>query len=173
MVAKSNKDEIVQEGKLLNIRPVSELDYQGVISVVDEWWGGRHMADMLPKLFFIHFQDTSFIVEEDGRLIAFLIGVISQTYPNQAYIHFVGIHPDYRQRGIARQLYHMFFDKVRQRGCDTVHCVTSPVNKASIVFHTRMGFRIEQGNGEVDGVPVTVNYDGRGQSRVLFVRTLG
>jgi hypothetical protein len=35
-----------------------------------------------------------------------------------------------------------------------------------------MGFQIEKGNGEVDGVPVTVNYDGKGQDRVLFVKEL-
>lgn len=158
--------------KLLDIRPVSELDYQEVIFVVDAWWGGRHMADMLPKLFFVHFRDTSFIAEEGSRLIAFLIGFVSQTYPNEAYIHFIGVHPDYRQRGIARQLYQMFFEKVQRRGCTIVRCVTSPVNKASIAFHTRMGFQIEKGNGQVDGVPVAINYDGRGHDRVLFVKTL-
>jgi hypothetical protein len=26
-----------------------------VIAVIDEWWGGRPMAGMLPRLFFDHF----------------------------------------------------------------------------------------------------------------------
>ena len=50
----------------LIIRSLQELDYKFVITVVDEWWGGRHMADKLLKLFFRHFNDTSFVVEEDG-----------------------------------------------------------------------------------------------------------
>ncbi len=36
----------------VRIRPVRASDYRTVISVIDGWWGGRHMADMLPRLFF-------------------------------------------------------------------------------------------------------------------------
>jgi hypothetical protein len=51
--------------------------------------------------------------------------------------------------------------------------VTSPVNRGSIAFHQRMGFAIEPGGGQADGVPVAVGYDGDGQDRVRFVRHLG
>ncbi|WP_254068526.1 GNAT family N-acetyltransferase [Brevibacillus sp. 7WMA2] len=53
------------------------------------------MADMLPKLFFEHFTYTasfSFIAEKNGELLGFLIGFLSQTHRDEAYIHFVGIH---------------------------------------------------------------------------------
>jgi len=156
----------------MDFRNVRELDYLPVISIIDNWWGGRHMADMLPKLFFQHFQDTSFIAEQDGQIIGFLIGLVSQTIPTEAYVHFIGVHPDYRKDGVAKSLYQMFFEKVREKGCDVVRCVTSPINKTSIAFHTRMGFQIEKGTGEVDGVPVTMNYDGIRQDRVLFVKEL-
>ena len=156
----------------MELRNICEEDYASIISVIDDWWGGRHMADMLPKLFFQHFQDTSFAVEEDDRIIAFLIGFVSQKYPEQAYIHFVGVHPDYRKHGLATKLYERFFTTVRERSCTKVHAVTSPINKDSVAFHTRMGFEIEPGDAEVDGVEVKTDYDGRGQSRVRFVRRL-
>jgi len=156
----------------MDFRNVRELDYLPVISIIDNWWGGRHMADMLPKLFFQHFQDTSFIAEQDGQIIGFLIGLVSQTIPTEAYVHFIGVHPDYRKDGVAKSLYQMFFEKVREKGCDVVRCVTSPINKTSIAFHTRIGFQIEKGTGEVDGVPVTMIYDGIRQDRVLFVKEL-
>ncbi len=38
------------------------------------------MAAMLPKLFFVHFQETSFIIEEDGETLGFLCGFFSQTH---------------------------------------------------------------------------------------------
>lgn len=152
------------------IRNLKESDYNSIISVVDEWWGGRHMADMLPKLFFRHFNDTSFVADEDGQFVGFLIGFISQSYVDEAYIHFVGIHPDYREKGIGRKLYLAFFEKVAKKGCKTVHSVTSPVNKVSINFHTRMGFQIEKGDSDVDGLLVHTNYDGPSQARVLFIR---
>ncbi|CAG7648339.1 putative protein YqjY [Paenibacillus solanacearum] len=156
----------------MDFRNVRELDYIPVISIIDNWWGGRHMADMLPKLFFQHFQDTSFVAEQDGQIIGFLIGLVSQSIPTEAYVHFIGVHPDCRKDGVAKYLYQMFFEKIREKGCNVVRCVTSPINKTSIAFHTRMGFQIEKGTGEVDGVPVTMNYDGIGQDRVLFVKEL-
>ncbi|MHB1684625.1 MAG: isochorismatase family protein [Bacilli bacterium] len=156
----------------MNFRQLQESDYISVISVMDNWWDGRHMADMLPKLFFQHFQDTSFVVEENGQLVAFLVGFVSQTDADEAYIHFVGVHPEYRRHELARRLYDRFFTVVQDRGCQRVRCVTSPVNKGSILFHTRMGFRMEAGNGEVDGVPVFTDHDGAGHSRVRFVRNL-
>lgn len=73
------------------IRHVEPDDYQPIISVVDEWWGGRPMADMLPKLFFVHFRPTSFTAVVDGQIVAFLIGFVSQTYPDQAYVHVDGV----------------------------------------------------------------------------------
>jgi len=100
---------------------------------------------LLPKLFLDHFYDTSFVVEEESELIGFLIGFMSQSRPIEAYIHFVGVHPDYRKDGIGATLYQQFFQICRKRGRSIIHACTSPVNKGSIAFHTRMGFQVENG----------------------------
>ncbi len=42
------------------IRQLSTADYPFVISVIDQRWGGRQMADKLPRLVFEHFTGTSF-----------------------------------------------------------------------------------------------------------------
>jgi ribosomal protein S18 acetylase RimI-like enzyme len=152
------------------IRPLAPSDYSLVISVVNAWWGGRNMADMIPKLFFIHFQQTSFAVEHQGELIGFLIGFVSQTFRDEAYIHFVGVHPDFRQHHIGQNLYEAFFQTVKMLGCVRVRCVTSPINKGSIAFHQKMGFVIEPSEKSVDGVCMAENYDGHGGDRVLFCK---
>jgi GNAT superfamily N-acetyltransferase len=156
----------------MNIRPISERDHTPIIAVVDQWWGGRPMAGLLPRLFFAHFQDTSYVIEEEDLIIAFLIGFVSQSRPSQAYIHFVGIHPDHRKRGLGKRLYELLFETVRARGCDQVRCITAPINSSSIAFHRHMGFQIEKSDQERDGVPFTADYDGPGHDRVLFVKTL-
>ncbi len=151
------------------IRHAEPEDYQPIIAVLDHWWG-RQLTHMPHKLFFIHFRDTSFVVEEEGKLIGFLAGFLSQTFLDEAYIHFVGVHPERRKAGIGRKLYERFFDAASKNGRNTVRCITSPVNKASIAFHLRLGFEIEPQETEVDGIPVYRNYDGRGSDRVLFVK---
>jgi ribosomal protein S18 acetylase RimI-like enzyme len=101
----------------ITIRSVEPSDYQPIISVLNDWWGGRNMRDMLPKLFFIHFRETCFVVELEGNVVGFIIGFLSQTFPDQAYIHFIGIHPDYRKRGLAGHLYNDFMSVVQKHGC--------------------------------------------------------
>jgi predicted GNAT superfamily acetyltransferase len=154
------------------IRPIRPWDYRPVISVIDDWWHGRHMADMLPRLFFEHFTNTSFAAERDGELVGFLVGFKSQSRPAEAYIHFVGVHPGERGRGLGRQLYECFFAAARAQGCELVRAVTAPVNRGSVKFHQRMGFAVEPGDTELGGVPVRAGYDGEGQDRVRFVKSL-
>ena len=156
----------------MRIRHLEEADYDPLIAVVDDWWGGRHVAHMLPRLFFIHFRDTSFAVDHHGATIAFLAGFVSQSDRDAAYIHFVGVEPNQRRRGIGRLLYMAFFEAVQRLGCTTVRCVTSPVNEASVAFHTRLDFEIEHVTGEQNGVPCTVGYELNGEHRVLFVKSL-
>lgn len=152
----------------IGIRHVEPGDYAPVIAVVDEWWGGRPMAGGLPKLFFVHFRETSFVAIEERRIRGFVTGFRSQTYPEQAYIHYVGVDPEARGAGLGRGLYERFFAAARALGCSEVHCVTSPVNTASIAFHRRLGFELLPGDTLVDGVPVATDYDGRGGARVRF-----
>ncbi|MBE9914195.1 GNAT family N-acetyltransferase [Paenibacillus donghaensis] len=156
----------------MNIRNVRSSDHKLIIQVLNDWWNGRQMADMLPKLFFDHFQDTSYIVEDNGEVIGFLIGFISQSRSKEAYIHFVGVHPQYREHGVGRRLYETFFNAVKIRGVENIRCVTSPVNKSSIAYHKKMGFVIEKGDKIVDGVDVHLDYDGKGGDRVLFMKRL-
>jgi ribosomal protein S18 acetylase RimI-like enzyme len=118
---------------------------------------------MLPKLFFLHFEGTSFVAEDGDELVGFLCGFLSQTVDDEAYIHFVGVSPEYRGEGVGRALYEHFFDEVRDLGRRVVRCVTSPVNRQSVAFHEALGFEVER---------VVPDYDGPGEDRVLLVKRL-
>ena len=119
---------------------------------------------MLPKLFFLHFEGTSFVAErEDGELTGFLVGFLSQTDPAEAYVHFLGVAPEERGSGLGRRLYERFFETARQEGRTLVRCVTSPANEASVEFHRALGFEVER---------VARDYDGPGEDRVVLTRSL-
>jgi ribosomal protein S18 acetylase RimI-like enzyme len=148
----------------VTIRHAKPSDYGRIIGRINVWWSGREMAPMLPKLFFIHFEGTSFVAEaDDGELAGFVCGFLSQTADDEAYIHFVGVDPERRGEGLGRDLYERFFDEVRTSGRVVVRCVTSPVNERSVAFHESLGFEVER---------VVRDYDGPGEDRVLLVKRL-
>ncbi|MGW2592941.1 GNAT family N-acetyltransferase [Streptomyces sp. NPDC001515] len=142
-----------------------------MLAVLDRWWGGLkgeagavERALLLPRLYFQHFTTTSFLVEHpDGELAAFLVGFLSQSRPDVAYVHFVGVDPALHGKGVGRALYRSFFASARARGRRYVHCVTSPENTASQAFHARLGFV---------AAPVRPDYDGPGLDRVAFTADL-
>ncbi len=156
----------------IRIRCAEPSDYDPIIRVIDSWWGGRQMTAMLPRLFFTHFRPTSFVAEHEGKLVGFLSGFVSQTFRDEAYVHFVGVAPEFRANGLGRLLYEQFFRVVESQGCRVVRCVTSPVNRGSIAFHRTMGFVAEPDDKAVASIPVAENYDGAGEDRVRFVKIL-
>ena len=148
----------------LILRAPTESDHARMMEVMVKWWGGRDIRGLLPRLFFQHFNDTSFIIEKHGALIAFLVGFISQSDPRLGYIHFVGVHPEHRRAGLGRALYERFFELARARGAREVHALTAPVNAGSIAFHTRLGFVASA---------ALQDYDGPGDDRVAFNKRIG
>ena len=147
----------------IRLRTAAAADYDRIIVVLDDWWG-RPVRQALPRLFLDHFHATSFVAERDGDLAGFLIGFMSPSLPDAAYIHFVGVHPHFRGNGLARVLYQRFFELAAADGRRVVSAVTAPRNTGSIAFHTAMGFTVTE--------PIP-GYDGPSSGKVLFERCLG
>ncbi len=155
-------------------RPV-EADHAEIVTLVDEWWGGRRLHDLLPRLWFQHFTGTSWIAEtDDGRLAGFLVGFVSPDDPTMAYVHMVAADPNGRRRGLGGALYGRFFDDVRARGAREVRAITWPGNRASVAFHRSLGFEPIDGTGtrRIYGTPSFADYDHPGEDRVVFRRSL-
>lgn len=137
-------------------------DYDAIAAVLSDWWG-RPVLSALPRLFLDHFYRTSLVIDGPDGPLAFLIGILSPSEPDQAYIHFVGVSPAARQRGLARRLYEEFFAMARADGRLAARAITAPVNGGSIAFHRSMGFTV---TGPV------ADYEGPGRDYVVFERTL-
>ena len=150
----------VSEGP--RIRPATPGDYDRIVRVLDGWWG-RPVSSNLPRLFLDHFHRTSLVAEDGAGLAGFLIGLLSPSQPDVAYIHFAGVAPRLRGSGLARHLYQRFFDLAAADHRTTIKAITSPLNQGSIAFHAALGFTV--------GGPVA-DYDGPGVDRVVFERRL-
>ena len=155
-------------------RPVEE-DHRIVVDRVDEWWGGRKLHPLLPRLWFQHFSGTSWVAEDaKGAIVGFLVGFVSPDHPDEAYVHMIGTSPNHRRMGLGRALYERFFDDVRRRGARRVRAITWPGNRASVGFHRAMGFEPDNGPGtqRLYGTPAYPDYDAEGDDRVVFSRRL-
>ncbi|WP_030659574.1 GNAT family N-acetyltransferase [Streptomyces rimosus] len=163
-----------------DVRRARTTDHTTLVECVQRWWGdsrtpeqARQLSMLLPRLFLQHFADTSLVLEDGTGVRAFLVGFHSADRPHEAYIHFVGVDPELRKQGVARRLYTAFFERAAAAGRTEVRAITSPQNTGSIAFHRAMGFELDAGDREVDGVPVQGDYDGPGQDRVAFRKKLG
>ncbi|ORT55931.1 GNAT family N-acetyltransferase [Streptomyces sp. CB03238] len=154
-------------------------DHRTLVECVHRWWGdsrtpaeARELSLLLPRLFLQCFAGTSLVAEDSTGVKAFLVGLHSGDNGEDAYIHFVGVDPALRGRGLARGLYTAFFDRAAEAGRREVRAVTSPGNTGSIAFHRALGFSLVASDDEVGGVPVHRDYDGPGQDRVCFRRKI-
>lgn len=76
----------------LSFRHPMSADHGRVLDVLDTWWdhfggadGALQRALLLPRSYFQHFADTSWVVEDDvGALRGFLIGFLSAAQPDVA-----------------------------------------------------------------------------------------
>ncbi|MBI2896493.1 MAG: GNAT family N-acetyltransferase [Deltaproteobacteria bacterium] len=145
----------------VDIREMTKADFDQVVEVIDQWWGGP-VAQQAHPAFFHEFGDTALVAVEDGELAGFVLGFIAPTAPPVAYVHLVGVRPDLQRKGLGQTLYERFAATCRARGVRQIKAITTLANEGSRKFHLALGFE-----ERVDG-----DYAGRGRARVIFVKRL-
>jgi GNAT superfamily N-acetyltransferase len=116
-------------GSYLIIRHIEQDDCGAILEVASEWWGSSHSSDMFTKWYIQHFKDTCLLAEENGKMIGFVIGFLSQSNPDEAYIRIVMVDPAFHGKGVGQALYEKFFERVAVSGRSTIRCVTAPRKK--------------------------------------------
>jgi GNAT superfamily N-acetyltransferase len=142
-------------------RPLTKADYDQIVHVIDRWWGGPTSALAHP-MFFYELGRLARVVESDGLLVGFLLGFrCPETMVG--YVHLVGIHPEYRRRGVGKILYAAFEDDCARDGCERLKAITTLGNEGSVRFHLALGWA----KAEVE------DYAGPGRLRIVFTKDLG
>ncbi len=145
----------------MKTRGITREDFHHVVSVIDQWWGGPTSALAHPS-FFYEFGQYALIVEEEGRLAGFLLGFITDANPRVAYVHLVGIDPEFRRRGVGRALYEEFTLRAKAAGATKIKAITTPGNQGSVEFHRALGYSVE----------LVSDYAGPNRARYVFLRDL-
>jgi GNAT superfamily N-acetyltransferase len=155
----------------VSIRQLHPDDFEPIVAVADDWWG-RPVRRLFLRLFFDHFFSTSFVAELQGRPVGFLIGFLSPSQAEVAYCHLIAVDTTQRGQGIGRRLYDALFEIALRDGRSEVRAITIPANGPSIAFHRSLGFTLEPGDGDEDGIPVHHGYSWDGTPRVVLTKTL-
>ena len=161
-------------GEIRLRRPV-EADHRFLVNSVDDWWGGRKMHSCCPGCGSSTSRGTSWIAEDDDRIVGFLVGFISPDRPGR------GVHPHGRRRarttaapGLGRMLYERFFEDVRGRGRPTGRRRDLAGQPDVRRVPPGDGFRAGRGPGTQNlyGTPAYPDYDADGDDRVVFSREI-
>ena len=91
----------------MNVRRMAKADFDRIVEEIDHWWGGP-IGTFAHPIFFYELGDQALVVEQGSEMIGFLLGFIvpeTQGAGRTGYVHLVGIHPEYRRRGVGRLLY--------------------------------------------------------------------
>lgn len=156
----------------MNVRRIAKDDFDRIVEVIDHWWGGP-IGTFAHPIFFYELGKHALVVQQGPEMIGFLLGFIaagsagttvnSEPQSSQCgYVHLVGIHPDYRLRGVGRLLYDRFTNECRESRCLRMKAITTPGNEGSIRFHLALGWNLQ----EVD------DYAGPGRRRIVFSKSL-
>jgi GNAT superfamily N-acetyltransferase len=147
----------------MQTRRITKADFDRIVEVIDHWWGGP-ISTMAHPIFFYELGDHALVVEQGAQMIGFLLGFVAEPsdQPKTGYVHLVGIHPDYRRRGVGRLLYNTFTAVCRDAACVRMKAITTPGHEGSIRFHIAQGWNA----AEIDA------YAGPDRRRIVFTKSL-
>ena len=95
------------------------------------------------------FASGNLYVLSEGETVVGAVSVVSPNELDSAYaweeqnakeIARVVISRDYGGRGLAVQMLHRLFEKLKQEGCDAIHLSAACCNHAAIKTYRRLGF---------------------------------
>ena len=161
------------EQHMPRFRRIREQDFLEIMRLAESCDPIPLERDSIYHLFTRDFGDTCFVAVDKGRIVAFLLGIISQTNRRIGYVHNICVDPNWRRRGIGRRLYQRFMSKIADQGCRRVFLIVNPANRVSIEFHKRLGFEecLDDELVELGGVKAIRDYNGPGKHMVVLWKT--
>jgi GNAT superfamily N-acetyltransferase len=146
----------------MQTRRITKADFDHIVEVIDRWWGGP-LGTFAHPIFFYELGDNALVVQnEEGMMTGFLLGFVAHSPVKTGYVHLVGIHPDFRRRGVGRLLYEEFSEACRSVSCVRLKAITTQGNEGSQRFHLSLGWEA----AELD------DYAGLDRKRIVFTKNL-
>jgi len=121
------------------IRRFRAEDLPQVVLLVDSVFRERYDLPMYMNLF-SSWPDGFQVVEQEGRVVAFLLGMISG--PRQVRVLLVAVNPQFWGHGLGTQLLWTFMRAALTLPADSVTLEVRVSNRRALSFYQRLGFVI-------------------------------
>lgn len=158
------------------VRHASEADFATLDERLRDWREDRG-ARGIERTWLRHVAGTSWLAEASSgrRPLGLLLGFRSVDRPAEAVIQAVAVDPEFRRRGIGRDLVERFASQLGADGATAIAATCRPDDRIALVFFGALGFAPDAGPGStrIYGVPAYANWDGSGEDRVLLTRPIG
>ena len=154
----------------MEISICTKEDFDQILTEFDQFWEHDRTAALHHPTIIYEFGNSAFVIKEDGRVLAYLFGFLSQT-EYAGYVHLLSVRRGFRRQGLANRLYAHFEQFARSRGCTRLKAITSPTNASSIDFHKSIGM-LPSGEPASLGSPAVKDYAGPGRDRVVFIKNI-
>lgn len=154
----------------MKITNCSIEDYYEVLENLTAFWGSDRTLDFHHPMFIHEFGNSAFVIKDNSKVIAYLLGFISQT-EKTGYIHLAGVLNENQNKGLGSKLYTHFVNYAKENNCTKLKAITTATNLLSISFHQKFGMHMlgeEIGNG----IKVVKNYSGKGIDRIVFEKKI-
>jgi ribosomal protein S18 acetylase RimI-like enzyme len=160
----------------LTLRHPAEADFGALEARLREWAEDRGGRRGPGRAWLRHFGGTGWLAEEDrtGRPLGVLLGFRSADRPAEAVVQLVAVDPEFRRRGIGRELVERFTEQLAATGATRVVATCRPDDRIALAFFGALGFAPDEGPGSTHlyGVPAYEDWDGSGEDRVLLERSI-
>ena len=130
----------------VTIRRMTDEDLSQVNEISHSLFGKERVSTW-PQAVEAHWKQhrptLSFVAEQDGQVIGFLLGGIRRArrmVPLAGWIDMLGVHPDYQREGIGRRLVEVFSEECKKSSA-VISVAIKKNDKPLKKFFNKMGFR--------------------------------
>ena len=160
-----------------DVRHPTEDEVAGLDARLRDWRDDRGSRGGASRVWIRHFGGTSWLAEasRDRRPLGLLLGFRSAERVGEAVIQLVAVDPEFRRRGIGRDLVEQFAAQLAGAGATLATGACRPDDRVALTFFEALGFAPQAGPGSsrIYGVPAFADWDGAGEDRVLMARPIG
>ncbi|MFW9975899.1 MAG: GNAT family N-acetyltransferase [Candidatus Thorarchaeota archaeon] len=85
-------------------------------------------------------QEASFVIESGRKIVAFILIVTRSN--EEEHLEFIGVHPNYRRRGLAKNLLARSIKVLLSQNAQTLTLGVDPMNVPAVQIYEQFGFKV-------------------------------